>query len=543
MNPKLEHQKNSYQLAADLFRAKKYDAALECLAVANDDRRLSVAEEVKVSRLRADILVAKGELSSAVQAIDIAFNAIQPDDSIYLPIAMHRAAIHLRAGDIAGAAEIDGELFLRCNDIQLLAQAGYIFTLCERHEEALKLYKAALLLQPDDPQLLFNAATSCRAMGYFTEAESLYDQVVARNPADWEAYKNRSDLRKQTTESNHISQLKKLVSIDMLPPQARVQLNFALAKELEDLNRFDESFEYLEKGCAARRSGLHYDVEKDLATIDAIIGIFSKRYFDRTPRTEETSQRIGDGLIFVLGMPRTGTTLVDRMLTSAPGVMSVGEPDTFARFLTEAVSRSHQSGFDSKSTFVRASSEVDFHQLGLRYQGQMAARARNIQAEIVVDKNPMNFLYAGLIHKALPGAKIVHLCRNPMDTCYAIYKTLFKTAYPFSYSQREMARYYLAYRQLMRHWHDVLPGSIFDLEYEALVENPEEEAQRLFAFCNLPWESSVLEFYRRTDRGTATASAVQVRQPVYRSSIEKWKNFKMQLEPMSEIFRNAGISC
>lgn len=542
MNQRAEHKKNSYQIAADMFRTRNYEGALESLVAAIECGELSDSEKIKAGRLRADIMVAKGDYSAAVQAIDMVLDAIRPGDSIYLPVALHRAAVHIRAGDMAGAVELDIEWLLRCNDVQILAQAGYIFTLCERHAEALNFYRAALLLEPDNSQLLFNTATACRAMGQLAEAESLYDKAISLNPADWEAYKNRSDLRTQTVDSNHIKQLKEQALLDSLPAQAKVQLNFAIAKELEDLGCFDESFEYLEKGCAARRAVLRYSLEKDLDTIDSIAKTFNSHFFDATLGAEEPSIGQGEGLIFVLGMPRTGTTLVDRMLTSTPGVVSVGEPDTFARLLSEAVSKSRHGFPDNKSTFVRASAEINFSRLGRRYQEQMMARARKANAEIILDKNPMNFLYVGLIHKALPNAKIVHLCRNPMDTCYAIYKTLFKTAYPYSYSQEELAHYYLAYRNLMAHWHSLLPGKVYDLEYESLVESPEEEARQLLEFCELPWNGSVLEFYRRKDHGTATASAAQVRQPVYRSSVGKWKNYSVQLSTIENILSASGIS-
>jgi hypothetical protein len=157
-----------------------------------------------------------------------------------------------------------------------------------------------------------------------------------------------------------------------------------------------------------------------------------------------------------------------------------------------------------------------------------------------IDKMPLNFLYAGLIHRALPGAKIVHLQRHPLDTCYAIYKTLFRDAYPFSYSLEELGRYYLAYRGLMAHWESVMPGVIHTVTYEALVDDVERESRRLLEYCDLPWEDGCLRFYENRVAST-TASASQVREPVYQSSVGKWHCYREQLQPLREILEQAGV--
>ena len=158
----------------------------------------------------------------------------------------------------------------------------------------------------------------------------------------------------------------------------------------------------------------------------------------------------------------------------------------------------------------------------------------------MIDKLPFNFLYCGLIHRALPNAKIIHMTRDPMDTCYAVYKTLFGQAYPFSYDLDELAAYFLAYRRLMDHWHEVMPGQILNVAYEDVVADTESAARRLTEYCGLQWERECLEFH--TSRAaTTTASAAQVRQPVYSSSVQKWRHYEQQLAPLQARLLDAGL--
>lgn len=525
-----------YQRARAAFAQRALDDAqrLVCEALARD------ADFTNAYRLAADIHAARGEMDSACEILRRAGERLQPGSGRHTAVSLHRAGFLVRSGDLAeAAAALDREAILALKDVRMLARAGYLYTCCEDHVAALAVYEKALTLQPDNGQLLYNCAAANRAMGHGERAERLYDRVLELAPQDWEAYRNRSDLRKQTENDNHLEQLRGLLRGESLPAQARVQLNFALAKELEDLGHSVESFEALEAGCCARRASIQYDAARDCEVMAEIARTFSAE----TLAGVAAPPNRGAGIILVLGMPRTGTTLVDRLLTSAPGVVSAGEPDTFARLLNDDIAqRQSAAGGADKCSAVRAAAAVDLPALGLAYEEQMRARADNFSGDTIIDKNPMNFLYAGLIKRALPAAKIVHLCRDPLDTCYAIYKTLFKSAYPFSYDQRELGRYYLGYRALMDHWRRALPGQMLDLRYERLVGDPLGESRRLFEFCGLEWSGSVLEFHRRKGRGTATASASQVRQPVYTSSVGRWKDYREQLQPLIEILEEAGIA-
>jgi hypothetical protein len=237
-------------------------------------------------------------------------------------------------------------------------------------------------------------------------------------------------------------------------------------------------------------------------------------------------------------MPRTGTTLVERILGSHSQVFSAGELNNFSLELIPLVRKATRGRRLSRVEFVAASATVDFRALGAAYIA--ATRPLRDTRPRFIDKLPFNYLYAGLIHLALPNAKIVNLQRHPMDTCYSVYKQLFRDAYPFSYDLDELGQYYIAYHQLMQHWNEVMPGVIHTIRYETLVNDIEGEARRLLAYCALPWEDQCLRFHENRQVST-TASALQVRQPVYTSSIDKWRHYARQLESLRQRLEDAGI--
>ena len=241
--------------------------------------------------------------------------------------------------------------------------------------------------------------------------------------------------------------------------------------------------------------------------------------------------------IFILGLPRTGTTLTERILGSHTDVFSAGELNDFPISLVRVTQKSAQRQLD-RSELVEWTSKIDFVQLGEVYLE--STRRLTGHTQRFIDKLPLNFLYCGLIHLALPNAKIVHVRRHPLDSIYAMYKQLFKDAYPMSYDLEDLKEYYVAYDRLMTHWHEVLPGVIYDLHYESLIANQEGETRNLLEYCDLDWQDSVLEFEKNKAAST-TASAAQVRQKIYTSSVEKWKNYEPHLRAVGEYLESQGI--
>jgi hypothetical protein len=273
---------------------------------------------------------------------------------------------------------------------------------------------------------------------------------------------------------------------------------------------------------------LSYDVSSDIQTMAEIAAVFSEEWRERT------SQAANDAApIFVVGLPRSGTTLVDRILSSHSMVASLGEVSDLAYAVTEA-----GGSRPSRREMIRAVGDSSMQRLGERYVRAVAGYG--LAAPHLLDKTPANFLYAGLILKALPGARIVHLWRHPVASGHAMLKTLFRMGYPFSYDQTDLGRYIAAYQGLMTHWHEVFPGQILDVEYETLVDQPTEQIRRLLGFCNLPWEDACLKFHENASP-TATASAAQVREPIHTRSSELWRCYETGLNPLINTLTAASI--
>jgi hypothetical protein len=414
-----------------------------------------------------------------------------------------------------------------------LSGLAFLCNRLELHDEASALYQRLINLEAGNGGHWYNLASIQRFQGRIEEAEASLEKAIELNPNDYDAYELRSDLRKQTSGSNHVSQLQTLLDGGTKVPAGEVSICYALAKELEDIGDSEQSFEVLSRGATLRRKHINYSLDNDIQTIDAITSTFDP---DRlTSREDAHSSREP---IFIVGLPRTGTTLAERILGSHSGVFAAGELNNFAMQMMQQVRRQTGAQNSSRRQLVQQTAELDFDLLGQAYLD--STRPLTGHTPRFVDKMPLNFLYAGLIHMALPQAKIVHLIRHPMDTCYAIYKRLFKDGYPWSYALGEIASYYLAYRQLMSHWNEVMPGVIHDLAYEDLVTDLEHNARKLLSFCDLPWEAGCLHFDANTATST-TASAAQVRQPVYTSSIGRWRDYEQQLSPLAEKLHEGGI--
>ena len=416
----------------------------------------------------------------------------------------------------------------------LLDAIGGVFSHASDQERALAAFDRAVALAPANPHFMFNRAAVYRFLGRVHAAEADYDRVIALQPADYEAYLNRSELRTQSADSNHIGELEALLARGIEDWQGEVQVRYALAKECEDTGDYERSFQHLEAGAKMRRDHLQYDVAVDVATVDWIIDAFP----GKAAATGRGAAPL-EAPIFIVGLPRSGTTLVDRILGSHTAVHCAGELTHFALCIVDAVGRRSGAAQLARRELVAGSASLDFAALGRDYLARVPAVPAH--ARRFIDKMPLNYLYCGLIRRALPNAKIVHLTRQPMAQCYAMYKTLFKDGYPFSYDLGEIARYYIAYRRLMDHWHATLPGAILTMSYEALIEDQLAQTRELLDFCGLGWQDACAEFHRNPAPST-TASAVQVRRPLYDTSVSQWRRYASHLAPLTEQLRAAGIA-
>lgn len=414
------------------------------------------------------------------------------------------------------------------NDPRLLQEVAKLYVLAGSYEYAHRCYLRAAELDGSNPQYLGNLASSLIFVGDLKKAEDTFSKVISLAPDDYSAWHNRSTLRRQTKEDNHIRDLQRVLKQLAPNDEGETPLCYALAKEYEDLGEDERSFSYLKRGADSLRRRMQYDVESEVAVMRRIAGLFDGKYAETVKSAQ--AQR---GPIFVLGLPRSGTTLVDRILSSHSQVESRGEMTDFALALTR-VGRTAD-----RQALLEAALSIDPGELGRSYLSSVASYG--VSVPYFVDKTPTNFLYIGLIAKALPGASIIHLTRHPVDSCLSMYRTLFRGAYPFSYDLDDLARYYIAYDALMKHWHSVFPGLVYDVSYEELVNDQEVVSRGIVGHCGLDWEPACLEFDSNV-APVATASAAQVRNPMYRDALARWRRFEPQLAPLISRLEDAGIA-
>lgn len=417
----------------------------------------------------------------------------------------------------------------------LSAEVGDLWSRLEAYPEACAAYDRALRLAPGVTAYRFNRAAVRAFLGDMQGAEDDYDRVLLESPTDGQAYLNRSQLRRQRVDRNHVDALRHALVAAGSDWKRAVPLHYALAKEYADLGEHDRAAVELGFGARLRRAHLQYDVQRDLDTVNWIRKAYPTVY--PAPSPTLTRSAADARPLFVVSLPRTGSTLVDRMLSSHPDVRSTGERPEFAAALVAEVQRQRGTAL-SREALVRESARIDFPMLGAAYRYRMRRFIGN--ARHFTDKMPLNYLYCGLIARALPDARIVHVHRGPLATIHAIHRMLFEQGYPFAYDLDELTAYYIGYRRLMAHWRDVLPGRLVEVSYEALVRAPDTEVRRLLSELDLPFDSACLAF-DRNPRPTSTASASQVRQPLYTDAVANWRPYAALLEPVRIRLQQAGI--
>nr|WP_275692807.1 sulfotransferase [Rheinheimera hassiensis] len=412
-------------------------------------------------------------------------------------------------------------------DTTFLTAINNVIMQAEQPVLAIPIYKRMLAKEPDNMQFKHQLALCYFFTNQPQDAAKLLDDVIAKTPDNAGAIHLRSALQTYTQKHNHIDELKLLITD---AGKQHPAIYYALAKELEDIADYKNSFSFLKQGATLMRKRIGYNEIAELTSINNIIS-------STADMAVPTSLEQEPGPVFIVGMPRTGTTLVERVLTQHDDVYSVGELSLFPQLLA-SMAQEYMKKNKNVASLHQAALQLDFAELGRRYIATVAEISGG--KPYTVDKLPVNFLYCGFIKKALPNARIIHLRRNPMDSCYAIFKTLFINAYSFSYDLNELANYYVTYRSIMVHWHKVIPGQILDIHYEEMVEDAAKTTRRLVQWCGLTYKPELLEFYK-TDSASTTASAAQVRKPIYKSSVAKWRNVETELTSLKLKFQQAGV--
>ncbi|MEW9571891.1 sulfotransferase [Rhodanobacter sp. Si-c] len=427
----------------------------------------------------------------------------------------------------------DRAMTLSPDDVATLDTLGMVYRQANAQMQSANAFRRAVALAPETAITHLNLAYALNSLGDAEGAEHELEACVRIEPRHWYAHLLLAQLQRQTTGHNHVARMRELLQGHGNDPGAQLLLNIALGKECDDLADYPAAFEHYTRGKAAGRRMRPYTFARDEAMFDALIRAFP---------AAEAEVATGDPTrepIFIVGMPRTGTTLLDRILSSHPEVRSTGELQNFPTLVQRASGCT--TALLGEADIAARTRHIDWAQLGAAY----LASTRPVSGETprFIDKMPHNFLYAGFIARALPNAKIVCLRRDPLDACIGNFRHLFELEsgfYDYSFNLDDIGRYYIQFDRLLAHWRKVLPGRILELPYESLVENTEAAARELLAFCELPWNDACL----RSESNTApvnTPNAWQVRAPVYQRAIGHWRHYEPQLRDLRWLLAGAGI--
>ena len=393
-------------------------------------------------------------------------------------------------------------------------------------DDALYEVEKGLQLDPDDHETYARLGLLMQIRGEPKKAASYYRKVIAFNPLDGTAHRSLAYVQRQTEYNDDIQRMEVAIRSPNAPHWDRMLLGYALGKVFDDLGRFDQAFNYLQNANRLQRKSFSYSI------------VNQKLFFDRHKAgldQEFIHHCKGHGLddqtpIFVVGMPRSGTSLVEQILASHPLAFGAGEVE-YSRFLVDVVEKTSQQPFPSGINGVPPEALAE---AGRAYIEKLRFNAGS--AERVIDKLPHNFLRIGLFAAVMPQAKIVLCERNPLDNCLSIYQNFFGKEHGYASNLSELGQYYRLYQDLMDWWEKLLPGHFYRIKYEQLVSDTEAQVRQLLEYCELPFDENCLSFHK-TRRHVKTPSASQVRQPVYQNSIARWKNYEKHLQPLREALK------
>ncbi|EJL21341.1 sulfotransferase [Novosphingobium sp. AP12] len=477
--------------------------------------------------------IAAAEAGKVGQAVPLVEEALSrdPNNAEYLAQYARLLILLRRDGEAADAAR--SALEAPGSDARTMDTVGCVLARLGDHEGSIAPFGEAVAREPGNLDYRYNLAAACGFTGRVAEARGHYEVILSADPGEPRTHYALSILSRQTREANHVDRLEAAVA-SARKPQDLVRLRYALAKELEDIGEPRRAFAALSAANADHKRASGYDFAQDAAIFDAIEAAFGQA-------PEAGPGNPDDTPIFVVGMPRTGTTLVDRILSSHPEVGSAGELQAMPLAIKQAAGTPSRTVLDPET--VSAAMGAEPAEIGRRYLDR-AAHHRPAGSPRFVDKLPANFLNVGHIARALPNARIVCLRRGPMDTVWSNFRNLFATQspyYAYSYDLLDTARYYARFDQLMALWERLFPGRVLQLGYEALVADQQSETRRLLEHCGLSWDPACLAFHENR-AAVATPSAAQVRRSLNADGIGRWKTHDAGMAEVRAFFEAEGIA-
>jgi len=393
------------------------------------------------------------------------------------------------------------------------------------HEEALAAYRRALDISHYHPAAWVGMGHLLKTLGRQEEGISAYRTAIEQRPNFGEVYWSLANLKTFRFSPEEIGDMERRLAGEDLDEDARVHFLFTLGKAWEDSGDYPRAFEYYRQACELQRPRVAYDPVETEVINERIREVFTRGFIE-----EQGGRGCPDpDPIFIVGLPRSGSTLIEQILASHSQVEGTAELPDVGRVIGELSSK---SGDEVYPEAARKLDAAGWRALGESYLRRTQRHRHGLPR--FTDKMPNNFPSVGFIHLILPNAKIIDARRHPLDSCFGTWKQHFAHGQTFSYDLEEIGEYYLEYRRMMRHWQQVLPGRVLEIRYEDMVRDQESQTRRLLDYCGLPFEGACLRFYE-TERPVRTASSEQVRQPIYSSSVNHWRNFREELAPLMEI--------
>ena len=402
-------------------------------------------------------------------------------------------------------------------------------------EEAVERYRAILAETPEAADIHLSMAHALKTLGRQDEAVQSYHAAYAGRPSFGDAYWSLANLKTYRFSDEELGQMREQEGSAEIRSEDRYHLCFGLGKALEDRGEFAESFAYYERGNALKKAETRFKIEPIERNARLQARICTREFFEARP---------GYGCpdpdpIFIVGLPRSGSTLLEQILASHSKVEGTHELPDILRFVSELQGREPDDSDPRYPQVLRELPPCEFARMGEKYLAD--TRIYRTSKARFIDKMPNNFRHVGLIHLILPNAKIIDARREPMACCFSNFKQLFAAGQEFTYGIEDIARYYRSYVELMGHWDDVLPGKVLQVQYEQVVEDLQGEVRRILDFCGLDFEPACLEFYK-TERSIRTASSEQVRRPIFKSGVDQWRSYETWLEPLKRALAGSDSS-
>jgi tetratricopeptide (TPR) repeat protein len=513
--------REQFAKAAELHRAGRFEEAegIYRAILQRDPRNLEAL------RLLALVAMHFEHYGQAEQLLKRAVE-IAPD---YLSAWVDLSRAQLERLDLAGArASIERAALLNPRSASVQVHHANVQARSGAHDEAVGTYRRATELNPDLPGPWLGLGNTLKTIGRQAEAIAAYRHAIALRPEHSEAWWSLSNLKTFRFTDAEVDAMQSQLASSRLADEARVQFSFALAKALEDRGEYARAFELYAEGNCTRRALEQYDPVQTEATNERIRAVFDAEFLVRHADAGDPDP----APIFIVGLPRCGSTLIEQILGSHSQVDATHELPEGGK-LVQRINRERKD----RVAYPEAARDIAgdaWAALGRWYIDETRKYRRG--APRFVDKMPNNFASIGLLALALPNARFVNARRHPLDTCLSCFRQLFARGQPFTYDLTEIGEYYLEYEKMMAHWHAVLPGRVLDVQYEDVVADLEGQARRLLDHCGLPWEDACLRYWE-TERAIRSASSEQVRLPIYDTSIGRWHRYERELAPLIEILR------